>query len=158
MEGKIGKFGRITSSGEQSSPSDGYPASCCFFSGQRVFCQRVASGLFPRRRQPRGHLRHAGRRTQPQWRIPCDGFRHGEERGTVQRPFPVFALSSREGRHSLSGGADGHQHNDDRVDPTLSRKMIARLQRASRSGHPILLVMHARTGHDQETSRRDRLA
>jgi prolyl oligopeptidase len=37
--------------------------------------------------------------------------------------------------------------NDPRVDPMQSRKMTARLQDASASGHPILLRTSSSTGH-----------
>ncbi|NLP09203.1 prolyl oligopeptidase family serine peptidase [bacterium] len=55
--------------------------------------------------------------------------------------------------------------HDPRVDPMRSRKMIARLQTANRSGHPIVLRTSSTTGHgicttlsDQPNQQADRSA
>jgi prolyl oligopeptidase len=51
-----------------------------------------------------------------------------------------------------------HGENDGRVNPAHSRKMTARLQAATASGHPILLRTTATAGHGRGSSLRDRVA
>lgn len=77
------------------------------------------------------------------------------EFGTVKDPAQFKALQAYSPYHHV---VDGVQYpavlfttgaNDPRVDPMHSRKMTARLQAATTSGHPILLRTNAKVGHGQ---------
>jgi prolyl oligopeptidase len=48
--------------------------------------------------------------------------------------------------------------NDGRVNPANSRKMTARLQAATSSGHPILLRLSSGSGHGIGTALTERIA
>ena len=48
--------------------------------------------------------------------------------------------------------------NDGRVNPYHSRKMTARLQEATRSGHPVLLRVSGSSGHGMGTARSEAIA
>jgi prolyl oligopeptidase len=75
------------------------------------------------------------------------------EFGTVKNPEQFKALYAYSPYHHVKNGtaypailmATGE--NDHRVNPLESRKMIARLQAADSSGHPILLRTSANSGH-----------
>src|SRR5215472_11550822 len=82
---------------------------------------------------------------------------HGQfnitEYGTVKDPEQFKALYAYSPYHHVKTGTAYPAilmptgENDHRVNPMQSRKMIARLQAADSSGHPILLRTSATTGH-----------
>ena len=75
------------------------------------------------------------------------------EFGTVKDPEQFKALYAYSPYHHVKDGAAYPAiymptgENDHRVNPMQSRKMVARLQAASRSGHPILLRTSSAAGH-----------
>jgi prolyl oligopeptidase len=75
------------------------------------------------------------------------------EVGTVQDPEQFKALYAYSPYHHVEDGTAYPAilmptgENDHRVNPMESRKMVARLQAADSSGHPILLRTSATTGH-----------
>jgi len=75
------------------------------------------------------------------------------EYGTVKDPEQFMALYAYSPYHHVKDGTAYPAilmptgENDHRVNPMQSRKMIARLQVADSSGHPILLRTSAKTGH-----------
>jgi len=75
------------------------------------------------------------------------------EFGTVKDPDQFKALDAYSPYHHVKDGTAYPAiymptgENDHRVNPMQSRKMIARLQAASKSGHPILLRTSSAAGH-----------
>jgi prolyl oligopeptidase len=75
------------------------------------------------------------------------------EYGTVKEPDQFKALHAYSPYHHVTNGVAYPSvlfltgANDPRVDPFHSRKMMARLQAASSSGHPLLLRVSGDTGH-----------
>lgn len=75
------------------------------------------------------------------------------EYGTVKDPLQFQALYAYSPLHNVKEGARYPSvlfltgANDPRVDPYHSRKMTARLQAATTSGHPVLLRTSGDTGH-----------
>jgi prolyl oligopeptidase len=75
------------------------------------------------------------------------------EYGSVKDPAQLKALHAYSPYHHVQDGtaypavfmATGE--TDGRVNPMHSRKMVARLQAATSSGHPILLSINAHAGH-----------
>ena len=80
------------------------------------------------------------------------------EYGTVKNPEQFKALYGYSPYHHVKDGTAYPAvlmltgENDGRVDPWHSRKMAARLQAASNSGHPIYLRISMDTGHGQGTA------
>ena len=75
------------------------------------------------------------------------------EYGTVKDPAQLQALYAYSPYHHVQDGAAypaifmATGETDGRVNPMHSRKMIARLQAATSSGHPVLLSINAHAGH-----------
>ena len=86
------------------------------------------------------------------------------EFGTVKDPDQFKALYAYSPYHHVKDGTAYPAvlfpcgENDGRVNPAQSRKMTARLQAATTSGHPILLRMTDSAGHGMGSSLRDRVA
>ncbi|MBM2846645.1 MAG: prolyl endopeptidase, partial [Bacteroidetes bacterium] len=86
------------------------------------------------------------------------------EFGSVKDPEQFKALYSYSPYHHVKDGTKypavlmptGDQ--DGRVDPMQSRKMVGRLQAATRSGYPVLLRTTAHAGHGMGTSKEEFLA
>jgi len=80
------------------------------------------------------------------------------EFGTVRDPDQFKALYAYSPYHHVQDGTAYPAilmptgENDHRVNPMQSRKMIARLQAADSSGHPILLRTSSSAGHGIGTS------
>ncbi|MGA8068666.1 MAG: prolyl oligopeptidase family serine peptidase, partial [Terriglobales bacterium] len=80
------------------------------------------------------------------------------EFGTVKDPDQFGALYAYSPYHHVKDGAAYPAilfltgENDHRVNPMQSRKMIARLQSANRSGHPVLLRTTSSAGHGMGTA------
>lgn len=80
------------------------------------------------------------------------------EFGTVKDPDQFGALYAYSPYHHVKNGAAYPAilfltgENDHRVNPMQSRKMIARLQSANRSGHPVLLRTTSSAGHGMGTA------
>jgi prolyl oligopeptidase len=80
------------------------------------------------------------------------------EFGTVKNPDQFKALYAYSPYHHVKDGTGypavlfATGENDGRVDPWHSRKMAARLQAATTSGHPIYLRISMDTGHGQGTA------
>lgn len=86
------------------------------------------------------------------------------EFGSVQDPAQFKALYAYSPYHRVRPGAAypavllwAGEH-DGRVNPAHSRKMAARLQSATRSGHPVLLHISSRSGHGLGTALDERIA
>ncbi len=79
------------------------------------------------------------------------------EYGTVKDPEQFKALHAYSPLHNVKDGARyptvlfTSGANDPRVDPFHSRKMVARMQEATKSTNPILLRANAETGHGSGT-------
>jgi prolyl oligopeptidase len=86
------------------------------------------------------------------------------EFGTVKDPAQFKALYGYSPYHHVKDGTAYPAvifpcgENDGRVNPAHSRKMTARLQAATSSGHPILLRTTASAGHGMGSSLKDRVA
>jgi prolyl oligopeptidase len=86
------------------------------------------------------------------------------EFGTVTDPVQFKALYAYSPYHHVRDGTAYPAvlfpcgENDGRVNPAHSRKMTARLQAATSSGHPVLLRMTASAGHGMGSSLKDRVA
>src|SRR5438477_12548435 len=82
-----------------------------------------------------------------------NGYFNITEFGTVKDSAQFAAMYAYSPYHHVTDGADYPAvlfttgANDPRVDPMNSRKMTARLQAATASGHPILLRTDSKTGH-----------
>jgi prolyl oligopeptidase len=80
------------------------------------------------------------------------------EFGTVKDPEQFKALNAYSPYHHVKDGTAYPAilmptgENDHRVNPMQSRKMVARLQAADSSGHPILLRTSSSAGHGIGTS------
>ena len=80
------------------------------------------------------------------------------EFGTVKNPDHFKALRAYSPYHNVKNGTRYPAvlmltgDNDPRVDPMQSRKMIARLQAANASPHPVMLRTNAATGHGAGTA------
>lgn len=86
------------------------------------------------------------------------------EFGTVKDPAQFKALHAYSPYHRVVDGAKypavfllAGEH-DGRVNPANSRKMTARLQAASTSGHPVLVRLSAASGHGMGTALTERIA
>jgi prolyl oligopeptidase len=85
------------------------------------------------------------------------------EFGTVEDPEQFAALYAYSPYHNVEDGVSYPAvlfttgANDPRVDPMQSRKMIARLQRATRSDLPILLRTSDTAGHGADTALSERI-
>ncbi len=85
------------------------------------------------------------------------------EFGTVKNPAQFKALYAYSPYQHVRDGVDypavfmACGANDGRVNPAQSRKMTARLQAATKSGHPILLRVSSTAGHGMGSSLRDRV-
>jgi prolyl oligopeptidase len=85
------------------------------------------------------------------------------EFGTVKDPEQFQALYAYSPYHNVKDGAEYPSvlfltgANDPRVDPMHSRKMTARLQVATSSGHPVLLRTSSETGHGLATPLSERI-
>jgi prolyl oligopeptidase len=85
------------------------------------------------------------------------------EYGTVEDPEQFRALYAYSPYHRVQDGTAYPAvlmttgANDPRVDPMQSRKMTARLQAATSSGHPVLLRTSATTGHGLATPLADEI-
>jgi prolyl oligopeptidase len=85
------------------------------------------------------------------------------EFGTVKNPAQFQALYAYSPYHHVTNHVKYPAvffltgDNDGRVNPLNSRKMTARLQTASDSGHPILLRTSASSGHGAGTARSEQL-
>ena len=86
------------------------------------------------------------------------------EFGTVKEPAQFRALHAYSPYHRV---VDGTRYpavllmageTDGRVNPAHSRKMAARLQAASGSGRPVLVRLHASSGHGMGTALTERIA
>lgn len=86
------------------------------------------------------------------------------EFGTVTNPEQFKALYAFSPYHRVKDGTSYPAvlmptgDHDGRVDPLQSRKMIARLQAATSSGHPVMVRMTARAGHGMGTSKEEYLS
>ena len=86
------------------------------------------------------------------------------EFGTVKDPDQFKALHAYSPYHRVKDGAKYPAvllttgENDGRVNPFQSRKMAARLQAATTSGHPVLYRSNASAGHGIGSSLKDRIA
>lgn len=86
------------------------------------------------------------------------------EYGTIKESEQFAALYAYSPYHHVKDGADYPAvlfmtgDNDGRVDPMNSRKMTARLQAATHSGHPILLRTSSGSGHGFGTALDERIA
>jgi prolyl oligopeptidase len=86
------------------------------------------------------------------------------EFGTVKDPAQFKALHAYSPYHHVTDGTKYPAvfflagENDGRVNPANSRKMAARLQAASTSGHPILARFSAASGHGMGTALTERIA
>lgn len=86
------------------------------------------------------------------------------EFGTVKDPEQFKAMFAYSPFHNVKEGTAYPAvlmttgDNDSRVDPMQSRKMIARLQAATSSRRPVLLVTSASAGHGIGTALDERLA
>jgi len=85
------------------------------------------------------------------------------EFGTVKNPDQFRALYAYSPYHHVTDGVaypammlQTGQY-DGRVDPSQSRKMTARLQAATSSGHPVLLRYSSKTGHGGGTALSERI-
>jgi len=79
------------------------------------------------------------------------------EYGTVKNPEQFKALHAYSPLHNVKDGTAYPSvlftsgANDPRVDPFHSRKMVARMQEATKAKNPILLRANAETGHGAGT-------
>ncbi|MEI6567888.1 MAG: prolyl oligopeptidase family serine peptidase [Verrucomicrobiota bacterium] len=86
------------------------------------------------------------------------------EFGTVKDPDQFKALHAYSPYHRVKDGVKYPAvllttgENDGRVNPFQSRKMAARLQAATTSGHPVLYRSNASAGHGIGSSLKDRIA
>lgn len=86
------------------------------------------------------------------------------EFGTVKNPEQFRALYAYSPYHRVRDGTAYPAvllttgEHDGRVNPAQSRKMAARLQAATRSGHPVLYRSTATMGHGQGSALSDRIA
>jgi prolyl oligopeptidase len=86
------------------------------------------------------------------------------EFGTVKNPEQFEALYSYSPYHNVKDGTKYPAvlmptgDRDGRVDPMQSRKMVARLQSSTASGHPVMLRTTAHAGHGVGTSRDEYLS
>jgi prolyl oligopeptidase len=86
------------------------------------------------------------------------------EFGTVENPQHFETLYDYSPYHRVTDGTAYPAmlmvtgENDGRVNPAQSRKMTARMQAASRSGHPILLRTSSTSGHGLGTTLDERIA
>lgn len=86
------------------------------------------------------------------------------EFGTVKDPAQFKALYSYSPYHNVKGGTKYPAvlmptgDHDGRVDPMQSRKMVAQLQAATRSGFPVMLRTTAHAGHGMGTSQDEYLS
>jgi prolyl oligopeptidase len=86
------------------------------------------------------------------------------EFGTVKDPAQFRALHAYSPYHRVTDGVRYPAvffltgEKDGRVNPSNSRKMTARLQAATASGHPILLRMSGASGHGMGTALSERIA
>jgi prolyl oligopeptidase len=93
-----------------------------------------------------------------------NGVFNTTEFGTVKNEDQFKALYAYSPYHHVKDGAAYPAvlfpvgENDGRVNPAHSRKMTARLQAATSSGHPILLRTTATAGHGIGSSLKDRIA
>ena len=82
-----------------------------------------------------------------------NGLFNTTEFGTVKNPEQFRALMSYSPYHHVTKGTKypaifmATGETDGRVNPMHSRKMIARLQAATASGHPVLLSINSHAGH-----------
>ena len=86
------------------------------------------------------------------------------EFGTVKDPAQFKALHAYSPYHHVSDGVKYPAvfflagENDGRVNPANSRKMTARLQAATASGHPVIVRLSAASGHGMGTALTERIA
>jgi len=86
------------------------------------------------------------------------------EFGTVKDPAQFRALHAYSPFHKVTDGTKYPAvfflagETDGRVNPANSRKMTARLQAATASGHPILVRLSSASGHGMGTALTERIA
>jgi prolyl oligopeptidase len=96
--------------------------------------------------------------------LDANGQFNVTEFGTVKDPAQFKALYAYSPYHRVTDGGKYPAvllttgENDGRVNPSQSRKMAARLQAASVSGHPVLFRSTASAGHGIGSSLKDRIA
>lgn len=112
----------------------------------------------------RAVVSYVGIYDMPRLELFPNGAFNVTEYGTVKDPEQFKALLAYSPYQHVEDGVDYPAvlmltgDHDGRVDPANSRKMTARLQAATHSGHPILLRTSASTGHGIGTALDERLA
>ena len=106
----------------------------------------------------RAVVAHVGIFDMLRWELEVNGAFNVTEIGSVRNPEQYKAISAYSPYHHVVDGTAYPAaffltgEHDGRVDPRNSRKMTARLQAASGSGHPILLWTSPSAGHGIGTS------